>query len=106
VVIVRGERRRQGFTPEEVRARLHQRYATAEPSAGNSAEAAGRPRLWPPAGETGAGHDCAGGGGHPLARDPGQRGGQRPGVVSTQGGVEPNAGTVGRDPPSRDGSFR
>ena len=40
VVIVRGERRRQAFTPDEVRARLHQRYATAEPGAATSAEAA------------------------------------------------------------------
>jgi len=27
VIVVRGERRRRAYTPEEVRARLHERYA-------------------------------------------------------------------------------
>ena len=55
VVIVRAERRRQAFTPEEVRARLHQRYVTANPGAAMEAAAAvttvapgpnRRSRLW------------------------------------------------------------
>jgi hypothetical protein len=33
VVIVRGERRRQAYTPEEVRERLHARLAESSPDA-------------------------------------------------------------------------
>jgi hypothetical protein len=55
VVIVRAERRRQAFTPDEVRARLHQRYEAADPGATIAAAAAvttaapapnGRLRFW------------------------------------------------------------
>lgn len=34
VVIARQERRRRAYTPEEVRARLHERYAQAQASSG------------------------------------------------------------------------
>ena len=40
VVIVRAERRRQAFTPDEVRARLHQRYEAAEEDAARPAATA------------------------------------------------------------------
>jgi hypothetical protein len=38
VIVVRGERRRQAYTPEEVRARLHERFAELpEPKGSGSA---------------------------------------------------------------------
>jgi hypothetical protein len=40
VIIVRAERRRQAFTADEVRARLHQRYEAADPGATIAAPAA------------------------------------------------------------------
>ncbi|MFI5041401.1 MAG: hypothetical protein ACHQNA_06065 [Acidimicrobiales bacterium] len=40
VVIVRAERRRQALTPDDVRARLHQRYEAADPGAAMGAAAA------------------------------------------------------------------
>ena len=47
VVIVRAERRRQAFTPDEVRARLHQRYEAADPSAAMAAAAVKTAALTP-----------------------------------------------------------
>ena len=35
VVIARAERRRRGYTPEEIRERLHARLAETEPAAAN-----------------------------------------------------------------------
>ena len=40
VVIVRAERRRQALTPDDVRARLHQRYEAADPGSAMGAAAA------------------------------------------------------------------
>ena len=47
VVIARAERRRQAFTPDEVRARLHQRYEAADPGAAMTAAAVTTAALTP-----------------------------------------------------------
>lgn len=36
VVIARGERRRRAYTPDEVRSRLHERFAQAQARAGSA----------------------------------------------------------------------